>query len=151
MTDLPRIPKSAIAVLNTAGVFTLEDCATWPAAELAALRGFGPKAFHTVEDAMRDAGLSFDPASDKRAEPVNRAMAEERMKGVVEPAGPSNLPNIGRPALSALAHFGVRNVEQLADYTEQDILALHGVGPKALRILRPVMAEMGVSFMGEDD
>ncbi len=146
MTDLPKIPKSAVAVLEIAGVTTLEDCATWPAEELAALRGFGPKAFRTVEAAMTDAGLRFDPGSDKRAEPVNRAMAEERMKGVVEPTGPSNLPNIGRPATVALAQIGVRNVEQLADYTEQEILALHGFGPKAIRILKPVMAEMGVSF-----
>lgn len=149
MTDLPKIPKSAVTVLNTAGVFTLEDCASWPAEELAALRGFGPKAFRTMEAAMRDAGLSFDATSPKRAEPVNRAMAEERMKDVVAPEGPGDLPAIGRPATQALAQIGVRNVAQLADYTEQEILALHGVGPKAIRILRPVMAERGVSFRDE--
>lgn len=151
MTDLPKIPKSAASVLRTAGVTTLEDCATWPAEELAALRGFGPKAFRSVAAAMNDLGLHFDPSSDKRAEPVNRAMAEERMKGVVEPAGPSDLPSIGRPAISALAQIGVRNVEQLAGYTEREILALHGVGPKAIRILRPVMGEMGVSFRHDGD
>lgn len=150
MTDLPKIPKSAVAVLGIAGVTTLEDCARWPREELAALRGFGPKAFRTVEAAMTDSGLSFDPASDKQAEPINRAMAEERMKGVVEPTGPSDLPNIGGPATSALAQIGVRNVGQLADYTEQEILALHGVGPKAIRILKPVMAEKGVSFRNGD-
>jgi predicted flap endonuclease-1-like 5' DNA nuclease len=150
MTDLPKIPKSAAAVLNIAGVRTLEEAATWPADELAALRGFGPKAFRTVEAAMRDAGLSFDPTSERRAEPVNRAMAEERMKDAIEPTGPSNLPNIGRPATQALAQIGVRNVEQLSDYTEEEILALHGVGPKAIRILRPVMEEMGVRFREPD-
>ena len=149
MTDLPKIPKSAVAVLEIAGVRTLEDCATWSAEELAALRGFGPKAFRTVEAAMRDAGLSFDPASEKRAEPVNRAMAEERMRGVVEPTGPGDLPNIGGPATQALAQIGVRNVEQLAAYSEREILALHGVGPKAIRILRPVMEDMGARFRGE--
>jgi predicted flap endonuclease-1-like 5' DNA nuclease len=150
MTDLPKIPASAVAVLERAGVRTLEDCAMWPAEELAALRGFGPKAFRTVEAAMMQHGFSFDPSSPKRAEPVNRAMAEERMKGVVEPAGPSNLPNIGRPATSALAQIGVRNVIQLAGYSEREILALHGVGPKAIRILRPVMDEMGVAFRNDD-
>lgn len=150
MTDLPKIPKSAVKVLNIAGVFTLEDCATWPAEELAALRGFGPKAFKTVEAAVHGAGLSFDPSSPKRAEPINRQMAEERMKDVIEPTGPSNLPKIGRPATQALAQIGVRNVEQLADYTEAEILALHGMGPKAIRILQPVMAEMGVRFRDPD-
>jgi predicted flap endonuclease-1-like 5' DNA nuclease len=149
MTRLPKIPKSSIAVLNIAGVFTLEDCASWSAGELAALRGFGPKAFATVEVAMKDAGITFDPASIKRADPINRAMAEERNRDAVEPTGPSNLPRIGRPATWALAEIGVRNIEQLADYTEQEILALHGVGPKAIRILRPVMEEMGVTFRDE--
>ena len=149
MTDLPKIPKSAVAVLRIAGVTSLEDCATWTAEELAALRGFGPKAFRTVEAAMADAGLQFDPASDKRAEPINRAMAEERMKDVVDPTGPSDLPNIGRPAISALAQIGVRNLEQLAAYTEAELLALHGVGPKAIRILRSVMQESGVVFRDE--
>jgi predicted flap endonuclease-1-like 5' DNA nuclease len=149
MTDLPNIPKSATAVLHRAGVHTLEDCATWSAEELARLRGFGPKAFRAVEAAMRNAGLSFDPASHNRAESVNRAMAEERMKDVLEPTGPSNLPNIGRPATQALAQIGVRNVEQLAAYTEEEILALHGVGPRAIRILRPVMEEVGVTYRDE--
>lgn len=150
MTPLPKIPKSAVTVLDVAGVTTLEDCATWSAEELAALRGFGPKAFATVRAAMDEAGLTFDPTSNKRAEPINRAMAEERMRGVVEPTGPSNLPNIGRPAISALAQIGVRNVEELAHYTEREILALHGVGPRAIRILRPAMAAKGVAFMSDD-
>jgi predicted flap endonuclease-1-like 5' DNA nuclease len=149
MTDLPKIPKSAVKVLNIAGVFTLEDCATWSSEELAALRGFGPKAFRTVEASMRDAGLGFDPDSEKRAEPINRAMAEERMRDVIEPSGPSNLPKIGAPATRALAQIGVRNVEQLADYTEAEILALHGIGPSAIPILQPVMEEMGVRFRDE--
>ncbi len=142
MTDLPKIPKSAVAVLTIAGVTTLEDCATWSAAELAALRGFGPKAFRTVEAAMDDAGLQFDPASAKRADPINRAMAEERMKGVVEPTGPSDLPNIGRPAITALAQIGVRNMADLTGRSAEELLALHGFGPRALRILREASAEL---------
>lgn len=150
MTSLPKIPKSAVAVLSIAGVATLEDCATWPAKELSALRGFGPKAFRTVEAAMAECGLRFDPESDKRAEPINRMMAEERMRSVVEPTGPSDLPTIGRPAITALAQIGVRTVEQLAGYSEREILALHGVGPKAVRLLRPAMEAKGVAFRLDD-
>lgn len=58
----------------------------------------------------------------------------------------TNLPKIGAPATRALASIGVTTVEQLAAYSEKEILALHGVGPKAIRILRPVMEEMGVTF-----
>lgn len=46
------------------------------------------------------------------------------------------LPSIGRPAMQALAAIGVTRASQLADYTETDLLALHGVGPKVIRLLR---------------
>lgn len=59
------------------------------------------------------------------------------------------LPKIGAPATRALAEIGVSQVEQLASYTEKELLAVHGVGPKAIRILRPVMAELGVTFRDE--
>lgn len=52
------------------------------------------------------------------------------------------LPAIGSPATRALAAAGITRSSQLADYSEQDLLALHGVGPKAIRLLR----EAGVTL-----
>lgn len=49
---------------------------------------------------------------------------------------PSDLPSIGRPARAALAGAGVTRRADLATWTERDLLALHGVGPKAIRLLR---------------
>ncbi|CAG7614770.1 DUF1801 domain-containing protein [Leucobacter soli] len=46
------------------------------------------------------------------------------------------LPAIGRPATGALAEIGVTRAGQLADYSEKELLALHGVGQKAIRLLR---------------
>lgn len=46
-----------------------------------------------------------------------------------------SLPNIGRPATSALAELGVFKASQLKNFTQKDLLALHGVGPKAIKIL----------------
>lgn len=46
------------------------------------------------------------------------------------------LPPISRPAIRALAGIGVTKVSQLKDYTEEDLLALHGLGPKAIRLLK---------------
>jgi hypothetical protein len=43
---------------------------------------------------------------------------------------------VSGPALRALAHAGIRTMAQLAQRTEADVAALHGVGPKALRTLR---------------
>ena len=51
------------------------------------------------------------------------------------------LPKIGRPATQALAVIGVTTLEQVAKYSEKELLALHGVGPKAIRLLEPVLAE----------
>lgn len=58
----------------------------------------------------------------------------------------SDLPRIGRPATAALAVEGVTRLDQLTGWTERDLLALHGVGPKAIRILAEAMAERGTSF-----
>lgn len=46
------------------------------------------------------------------------------------------LPYIGRPAASALAEIGVTKASQLKRFTEKDLLSMHGIGPKAIRMLR---------------
>jgi predicted flap endonuclease-1-like 5' DNA nuclease len=48
----------------------------------------------------------------------------------------SDLPAIGTPATRVLASIGVTTRAQLASYTEADLLALHGFGPKGIAILR---------------
>ena len=150
MTQLPSLPKSVIEVLAIAGVQTLEDCATWPAAELAALRGFGPRAFVTLQAAMAEAGLAFDETSSKRSDPISVAMARERMKDAPAiPGGSTDLPTIGGPARSALAGIDVHDLAGVSRLTRRELLALHGFGPKALRILEPVLAAKGLRFKGE--
>lgn len=60
---------------------------------------------------------------------------------------PHPLPaNIGRPATNALRAAGIETLEQLAEHTEKEILALHGVGPKAIRLLKVACEESGLSF-----
>jgi hypothetical protein len=58
----------------------------------------------------------------------------------------SDLPRIGAPATGALRLAGYTRLEQLAGVPERDLAQLHGVGPKALRILREALAERGLSF-----
>lgn len=150
MTDLPKIPKGAIDVLKIAGVESLEDAAMWSAEELAGLRGFGPKAFRTVDAAMKEAGLEFDESSEKRSDPINVAMAEERMKDApVIPDDSTDLPFIGGPARAALAVIGVHDLAGVAKHTRKELLALHGFGPKAIRLLEPALAEKGLFFRDE--
>ena len=53
---------------------------------------------------------------------------------------------LGQPAIRALQGEGVKNLEQLSQYTEKDLLAIHGFGKKGIEILKVAMAEQGVSF-----
>jgi hypothetical protein len=56
------------------------------------------------------------------------------------------LPRIGQPALRALASIGVTGLEQLPAYRAADLLALHGIGPRAIRILEEALAAHGLAF-----
>ena len=68
-----------------------------------------------------------------------RARDEER---------PDDLPFIGGPARDALELAGVTRLDQLPAFTERELLKLHGVGPKAVRILREALADRGLGFRG---
>jgi predicted flap endonuclease-1-like 5' DNA nuclease len=52
------------------------------------------------------------------------------------PGGVGDLPRaIGRPATRALADAGVTTLAQVAAVPREELLGLHGVGPKAVRVL----------------
>ncbi len=53
---------------------------------------------------------------------------------------------IGRPATRALTLAGYTRLEQLTQVSEKELLKLHGVGPKAVRILRETLSEQGLAF-----
>ncbi|MCC2317091.1 DNA-binding protein [Cellulomonas chengniuliangii] len=50
--------------------------------------------------------------------------------------------NLGRPATRAFEAAGYRSLADLEGASEQELLALHGVGPRAIKILR----ERGVAL-----
>jgi len=55
-------------------------------------------------------------------------------------------PGIGAPAERALTGAGYSRLEQLTQVTEAELGQLHGVGPKALRLLREALASSGRGF-----
>ncbi len=56
----------------------------------------------------------------------------------------SDLPaTIGDPARNTLAVAGITRLDQLPDRTGAETLALHGMGPKALSLLRDALAARG--------
>ncbi len=58
----------------------------------------------------------------------------------------NEFPKLGAPALRALDSAGIRHLSQLTNYTEEQLLKLHGFGPKALRILKETLNEKGLSL-----
>lgn len=52
------------------------------------------------------------------------------------------------PALRALANAGLRSIAQVATRTEAQLAALHGMGPKALQLLKAELAKQGRTLRG---
>ncbi len=84
---------------------------------------------------------------------LRRAWENAAPKRLITERGPGTaasrtlgLPAIGRPAAGALGLAGITTLEEVAAHTEAELLALHGVGPKAVRILRDAMAARGLAF-----
>ncbi|MFD4714549.1 DNA-binding protein [Streptomyces sp. NPDC058430] len=55
---------------------------------------------------------------------------------------------IGAPALRALNGAGYTELAQLAGVPVNELKALHGMGPKALRVLGEALAEQGLALGG---
>ena len=53
---------------------------------------------------------------------------------------------MGKVAPRSLAEHGYTRYEQLTSVTAEDLLKIHGVGPKAIRILEEELAARGLSF-----
>jgi hypothetical protein len=59
----------------------------------------------------------------------------------------TSLPgNIGAPATRALTAAGYTELGQLAGVPAADLGKLHGVGPKALRLLQEALERQGMSL-----
>lgn len=71
-------------------------------------------------------------------------MTEERD---IDPLDLSHLtPAAGKPARRELAVHGYTRYEHLTAATADELLKIHGVGPKAIRILGEELAARGLSF-----
>lgn len=57
---------------------------------------------------------------------------------------------LASPARRALEHEGITTLEKLADFSEREILQLHGMGPRSMPILRNALQLQGLSFKPDD-
>ncbi|WP_239775916.1 DNA-binding protein [Mammaliicoccus sp. K-M42] len=58
----------------------------------------------------------------------------------------THLPKIGKPATNALDKINVTTLEQVSKLDYHNLSKLHGVGPKAINILKEALNEQGMSF-----
>ena len=53
---------------------------------------------------------------------------------------------LAAPARRALENAGITTIQQLATYTEKEILALHGMGKSSIPRLKEVLQQAGLEF-----
>jgi hypothetical protein len=58
-----------------------------------------------------------------------------------------DLPDeIGKTAARELSVNGITSLSQVAEHSRKELLAIHGVGPKAIAILGRALAARGLDF-----
>lgn len=70
-----------------------------------------------------------------------------RMKEQPEGALPKG---ISKPAQRALASVGVSRLDQVTRFTEAQLMALHGMGPKAIGIIKAALDAEGKSLSKDE-
>lgn len=66
----------------------------------------------------------------------------------IRPVG--DLPDkIGKTAARELSHNGITTLQEVARHTRKELLAIHGVGPKAIRILGEALAARGLAYRAD--
>lgn len=53
---------------------------------------------------------------------------------------------LAKPGQRALAGVGIESLEQLSNFTEAEIIELHGIGKNGMNRLYIALAEKGLSF-----
>ena len=95
-----------------------------------------PKARHQADTPDVD---SLCPIT---AQPRLRLASDRQTDSIQE-----NFPRgVAKPALRALFAAGLTTLNHLARVREADLAALHGMGPKAISVLRTALVAKGLDF-----
>ena len=98
---------------------------------------------------LKEKGLTESLAIGYRLSPRGEAVLDHGRPPRNRPPRPDGTPlprNIGAPATGALRVVGVTTLEEVAEWTERELLDLHGVGPIAVTRLAEAMAEIDLGF-----
>ena len=116
------------------------------APDLAAELGRDTASFKRDVRKLKELGLTESLDIGYRLSPRGEAVVDDGGPARDRPAPPTGtrLPKIGAPATRALTAAGLTTLEAVAAVPEQDLAAMHGVGPVALTALRAALAEHGL-------
>lgn len=98
---------------------------------------------------LKEKGLTESLAIGYRLSPRGEAVLDHEGPSRTRPPRPTGTPlprTIGAPATRALWAVGVTTLEQVADWSEAQLLELHGVGPIAVTRLGEALSERGQSL-----
>lgn len=84
-------------------------------------------------------GHTFEKTSDCPVCPICSVKEMQEKYG-------ADFPKIGAPAFRALNGIGVTSIKDLTKFSEQELLDLHGFGPRALRLLKESLSHQGLTF-----
>jgi hypothetical protein len=116
------------------------------APDLAAELGRDTPSFKRDVRKLKELGLTESLDIGYRLSPRGEAVVDDGGPPRPRPAAPpgTRLPKIGAPATRALTAAGLTTLEAVAAVPEQELAALHGVGPIAMAKLREALAEHGL-------
>ncbi len=99
-----------------------------------------------MAEALRD-GDGNGMNTSKTLCPLTQSQTKRQAATKLTAAMQDNFPRgVSQPALRALAAAGYSSLEQLANVSEAELLMLHGMGPKAVAIMRDALAAQGLAF-----
>jgi hypothetical protein len=142
--------SSSIGPWTRATLAAIDRSPTVRAPELAAELGRDTPSFKRDVRKLKELGLTESLDIGYRLSPRGAAVVDAEAgaprtdRPVAHQGTP--LPRIGAPATRALRAEGIWTLEQVRELREEQLVALHGVGPVAVRFLREALAERGWTF-----
>jgi hypothetical protein len=150
---LDRLDRaSAIGPWTRATLAIIDRRPTVRAPELAAELRRDTPSFKRDVRKLKELGLTESLDIGYRLSPRGAAVLDTETGEVRErdSLDGTPLPRIGAPATRALRARDIWTLEQVRDLSEAELLAMHGVGPAALRLLREALAERGWEWSSAD-
>jgi hypothetical protein len=143
---LDRLDRaSSIGPWTRATLAIIDRRPTVRAPELAAELGRDTPSFKRDVRKLKELGLTESLDIGYRISPRGAAVLDAETGEVRERESLEGtpLPRVGAAATRALRDRGIWTLEQVRELREAELLAIHGVGPVAVRLLREALAERG--------